>query len=358
MMSLRTTAIMKTDISGSTPKFRELLGVDLEALLREHKAMVDRLASARGGRLVKPEGDGFWLAFPSVTAAALAAIDMQEELRLAQPGRSEGRLAMRIVLTLGDVLHQDGALIGDAIVLATRIESITPSDEIYLCAAAKLVLNPAEVRTAFVSEFSMDGFPEPVAVYRVEQTHRTQTIDDQYIVHTDLRGFGAFAKSSQTKVVERILDRLFELVTLNCRTFGGANRLGIGDGYFLTFPEADQAMSAAEQLMVEWDTYMRKEDLPCFMNVAVHMGTLFAYRSYLYGIDLDITEVVERTTKHLSVGTSSVFVTGKVRGQLLGTPWAQRMRPIEVSAASPHLDGQELYQLRMGYTQPFSAEST
>jgi hypothetical protein len=35
---------------------------------------------------------------------------MQEELRLAQPGRGDDRLAMRIVIALGDVLHQAGGL--------------------------------------------------------------------------------------------------------------------------------------------------------------------------------------------------------------------------------------------------------
>ena len=130
MTTWRTTAIMKTDIRGSTVRFRALPEADLDALLTEHRTFVARLAAAHDGRIVKPEGDGFWVAFPSVTAAALAAMSMQEELRLAQPNRGEDRLAMRIVLSLGDVLHQEGALVGDAVVLATRIEEITPPDEI------------------------------------------------------------------------------------------------------------------------------------------------------------------------------------------------------------------------------------
>ena len=48
------------------------------------------------------------MVFPSATAAALAAMSMQEELRLSQPGKGEDRLAMRIILTVGDVLHQEG----------------------------------------------------------------------------------------------------------------------------------------------------------------------------------------------------------------------------------------------------------
>src|SRR5919204_1022540 len=111
---LRATAIMKTDLSGSTARFRDLRGADLDAVLGAHRHLVSRLAAAEEGRIVKPEGDGFWVVFPSVTAAALAAMAMQEELRLAQPNMADERLVMRIVITLGDVLHQEGALIGDA----------------------------------------------------------------------------------------------------------------------------------------------------------------------------------------------------------------------------------------------------
>jgi class 3 adenylate cyclase len=137
MTTLRTTAIMKTDIRGSTVRFRQLPEVDLDALLTEHRAFVARVAAAHGGRIVKPEGDGFWIVFPSVTAAALAARTMQEELRLARVGKGDERLAMRIVLTLGDVLHQEGALVGDTVVLAARIEDITPPDEIYFLNVAR-----------------------------------------------------------------------------------------------------------------------------------------------------------------------------------------------------------------------------
>ena len=247
MTTWRTTAIMKTDIRGSTVRFRALPEADLDALLTEHRTFVARLAAAHDGRIVKPEGDGFWVAFPSVTAAALAAMSMQEELRLAQPN-GEDRLAMRIVLSLGDVLHQEGALVGDAVVLATRIEEITPPDEIYLSAAAWLAVNQAEVRTSFVDAFPCKGFPESVPVYRIEQTHRTRVIADQYIVITDLSGFTAITETASLATVEKILDRLFELVSSVCRECGGTTRFGQGDAYCLTFPEARLAMAAGEAL--------------------------------------------------------------------------------------------------------------
>src|SRR6266853_3690152 len=107
MTGLRLTAIMKTDISGSTPRFRMLTESDLAALLTEHREFVSKFSAAHGGKIVKGEGDAFWLTFPSVTAAALAAIAMQRELALAQPNKGDDRLAMRIVITLGDVLIEE-----------------------------------------------------------------------------------------------------------------------------------------------------------------------------------------------------------------------------------------------------------
>jgi adenylate cyclase len=216
MTTLATTVIMKTDIRGSTVRFRALPEVDLDALLTGHRAFVSRVAAAHDGRIVKPEGDGFWLVFPSVTAGALAAMTMQEELRLARVGKGDDRLAMRIVLTLGDVLHQEGALVGDAVVLAARIEDITPPDEIYLSAAAWLAVNQAEVRTSFVDAFALKGFPQPVPVYRIEQTHRSRVIGDQYIVITDLRNYTALVARSPMAAMEQILNRLFELIDRVC----------------------------------------------------------------------------------------------------------------------------------------------
>ena len=71
MTALQITAVLKTDIRASTQTFRGLPESDLTPLLDSHREFIERLSSARDGRVVKPEGDGFWIAFPSVTAAAL-----------------------------------------------------------------------------------------------------------------------------------------------------------------------------------------------------------------------------------------------------------------------------------------------
>jgi len=325
MTTLRTTAIMKTDISGSTLRFRALAEEDLHAALIEHRQFLDYHAAAHDGRIVKPEGDGFWLVFPSVTAAALAAVAMQEALRFAQPSKEDDRLAMRIVITLGDVLHEEGALVGDAVVLAARIEAMTPPDEIYLSATAWLALNQAEIRTAFVNSVPLKGFADSVPVYRVEQTHRTRVIPNEYVVVADLRGFGHAVEAAPVTTVEKMLEALFGLTRKVAGEFSGTVRFSLGDAYFLTFTDAGRAMAAAEHLSANWDAFVRQEKLPCALNVGVHQGTVYAFRSYLYGPGIDVAANVEAASQDvLAPHEGSVFVTGEMRSELAGTVWETR----------------------------------
>ena len=330
MTALRVMAIMKTDIVGSTPRFRSLSEADLSGLLAEHREFVSRLAAAQEGRVFKAGGDGFWIAFPSVTAAGLAAIAMQEQLRHSQSSKGDDRLAMRAVITLGDVLTEEGDLIGDAVALADRIEAVTPPDEIYISAAARLAVNQAEVRTTLVDAFTLKGFAEPVPVYRIEQTHHTRVIAGQYIVVTDLGGFSELITLSQVTKVEEVLDRLLEVVGQVCREFEGTTRFSDGDMYCLTFTDADCAMAATERLATEWDVFNISERLGCPMAVVLHKGDLYLYRSYLYSVDLMVISAVMSAGKQFSGNDTAIFVTGQVQGELRGTPWQARLRHVDV----------------------------
>jgi class 3 adenylate cyclase len=358
MTTLRTTVIMKTDISGSTVRFRALSEVDLHALLIDHRAFLSRHAAAHDGRIVKPEGDGFWLVFPSVTAAALAAMAMQEELRLAQPNKGDDRLVMRIVIALGDVLHEEGALVGDTVVLTVRIEALTPPDAIYLSAAAWLAANQAEIRTAYVDTFPLKGFAEPVAVYRVEQTHRTRVIANQYIVLTDLRGFGALIETSPMTTVEKILDALFELTNQIARECDGTIRFSEGDAYCVTFADASSAMAAAERLRESWGAFEIQAKLHCAMNVAVHQGMLYAFRSYFYGRAIDVAAGVQTASRTvLSPEEGAIFVTGEVRRNLAGTLWDTRLELVDVRARAKieiYRLGKAACQAESGAPVPFA----
>lgn len=347
MNPLRTIVIMKTDISGSTSRFRELLAADLQALLGEHRDFLARHAAEHDGHIIKAAGDGYWLEFPSVTGAAQAAIEMQEALRLAQLTRGDDRIAIRIVIALGDVAVQDGDFIGDAFALATRVEAVTPPDEIYLTAAARLTLTSAEIQTALVESFAFKGFAEPIPVYRIEQRHRTRTITDTFILFSDLSGFGRMLDAGPASaMVERILDALDALTLGSAQELGGIVRFNLGDSYCVTFAEAAQAIAWAERLTQSWEAIRHQEQFGCTISIGLHRGTLYTFRSFLYGRDVWIASQLQSASANL-LGSeeNGIFVTAAVRSALFGTSPHNRLQPVALQPLSAALAGIEVYRL-------------
>ena len=350
MTPLRTTVVMKTDISGSTRRFRELLAADLQALLGEHRILVARHAAEHSGRILKPAGDGYWLEFPSVTGAAQAAIAMQEALRLSQLNRGDDRLAIRIVIALGDMAVHDDDFIGEAFALATRIEAVTPPDAIYLTAAARLAqTSAAEIQTAFVETFDLKGFAEPVPVYRIEQRHRTRVLADVYILFSDLNGFGSIMDTGPTTTVERILDALDAVTYGTTQEFGGTVRFNSGDSYCMTFAEAGQAIAAAERLCRSWDATRREnshEQFGCAISAGLHRGSLYAFRSFLYGRDVWAASKLQgATSRLLASDESGIFVTGATRDALFGTRWYNQLLAVALQPLPEALAGVRVYRL-------------
>ena len=105
-----------------------------------------------------------------------------------------------------------------------------------------------------------------------------------------------------------------------CWEFGGTNRVGEADSYCLTFPDPGLTLTAVERLAEAWGAFECSEGLRCPMNVAVHKGVLYAFRSYLYSRDLAVAVAVESATSRLPPGATSIFVTDEVRRDLVGTP--------------------------------------
>ncbi|MDW3646787.1 MAG: adenylate/guanylate cyclase domain-containing protein [Bacteroidia bacterium] len=116
-------AIMFTDMVGYTA----LMQQD-EALARKkrerHREVFNHLHQEFHGQIIQYFGDGTLSIFPSVVEAIQCAVDMQ--LRLKEPIE----VPLRIGIHLGDVVIENDQLIGDAVNVASRVESFAATGSI------------------------------------------------------------------------------------------------------------------------------------------------------------------------------------------------------------------------------------
>src|SRR6266550_6715927 len=118
----RLAGVMFTDVVGysATTQKNESLAL---VLLEEYRRIARRSFLSHGGREVKTIGDGLLVEFPSALGAVRCAIEIQSGL-LARNGSvpEDRRIAVRIGVHVGDVIHREEDVYGDAVNVAARIE--------------------------------------------------------------------------------------------------------------------------------------------------------------------------------------------------------------------------------------------
>ena len=131
-----------TDIEGSTAAWETDADAMAVALAR-HDEIVEQVVTSRGGRLIKTrgEGDATFSVFDRPSAAAAAAIELQEAI-LHEPWALSEPMRIRVALHTGEVELRDGDYFGRAVNRAARLRSLADGGQI-LCsgATAELVID-------------------------------------------------------------------------------------------------------------------------------------------------------------------------------------------------------------------------
>ncbi len=125
-MDRRLAAILAADVVG----YSKLMGADqsatLAALRKLRSVLFTPTVARHGGETVKSMGDGWIVAFASVSDAVQCAIDVQNGLS-AIP-----MLQLRMGVHLGDIVREDEDLFGDGVNIAARLEAAAAPGDILI----------------------------------------------------------------------------------------------------------------------------------------------------------------------------------------------------------------------------------
>ncbi len=164
----RLTTIMDIDVVG----FSTMSARDEEhalGLLGARMAIAGGVVTHHRGRVFKLTGDGLLAEFASPVEAVRAALEIQEAMRAANdPAGPDDQLILRIGVNLGDVVESGDDLMGDAVNVAARLESIAKPGGICVSAAVyeqiegKLTLGAEDL-----GEQRVKNIPRPIHAYRL-----------------------------------------------------------------------------------------------------------------------------------------------------------------------------------------------
>jgi adenylate cyclase len=161
-----TVTIVFTDIESSTA-VNESVGDDRWiALLREHNGLLREHTRKYGGEVVKSQGDGFMLAFPSARSAVDCAVAVQRGLK--DIDTAEAPVRVRMGMHTGEPARDADDFYGRDVAYAARVGSAATGGEVLISSLVHSLVKPSG---AFSfdgpRELELKGFDGPQPVYAV-----------------------------------------------------------------------------------------------------------------------------------------------------------------------------------------------
>ena len=179
----RLAAIMFTDMVDYTTLSGKNEALAL-TLLEEHRQFLRPVFARHGGREVKTIGDGFIVEFQSALEAVRCAVEIQQLMQERnQNVPSESKILLRVGVHLGDVEHRDGDVYGDAVNIASRVQSLADPGGVSITQQVfDHVRNNEEFRTVALGQNQLKNVQTPTEVYRVlPSTERTKLTTNEVL---------------------------------------------------------------------------------------------------------------------------------------------------------------------------------
>ncbi len=161
-----TVTLVFTDIADSTDLAALLGDARWAEVIKWHDSTIAAITASHGGTLVKSLGDGAMLAFESTRMAARAATAIQQAISSRE---APIELRLRIGIHIGDVVHTDDDLLGNAVNKAARIASSANGRQIVVSRVVHAMLAEShEFRFGETNEVDLKGLPGVHKITRLE----------------------------------------------------------------------------------------------------------------------------------------------------------------------------------------------
>lgn len=164
----KLAAIMFTDLVGYTALTQADEAHALEVLER-HNKLLRPFFPRFNGRVVKTVGDSFLVEFDSTLDAVTCAFEIQKFLYEHNMSvEDDWKIKLRIGIHLGDVVHDDGDIFGDAVNIASRIEPL--ADPGGICVSEQVfdqIQNKIPQRLEKLEQKELKNVRFPTDVYKV-----------------------------------------------------------------------------------------------------------------------------------------------------------------------------------------------
>jgi adenylate cyclase len=164
----RLGAVMFTDMVGFTALTQKSETTAIH-LLEEQRKLVRPLFPKWNGREIKSVGDAFLVEFSSALEAVRCGFDIQQTLHELNSNRPlDQKILLRIGIHLGDIIHSENDVYGDAVNVASRIEPLAEPGGICLTQQVyDHIRNKTELSINRVGSLKVKNVDLPVEVYKV-----------------------------------------------------------------------------------------------------------------------------------------------------------------------------------------------
>ena len=166
----RLATILTADVAG----YSRMMGENEEATiqtLRGHRAVFDALLKQHHGRVFNTAGDAILAEFPSTVEAVRCATEIQAALQTRNEHLPpERKMLFRMGINLGDVVVQEGDLLGDGVNVATRIQTIAEHGGICISGSVfDQIQNKLSLQFKSLGNQNLKNIAQPVRTFSITQ---------------------------------------------------------------------------------------------------------------------------------------------------------------------------------------------